>query len=143
MTWIDWRKDDIRKWLQEEQGNIYYHLILSRACDGEEMKKYKSIDSYDILPIWVVPVGKFFNSPSKIEFFEIKNKVRLSQKINSDFRNKWVFCDMVGTTLTGGYSCMPGNSKTCSHVRALLHRCLKTRLSTPPPPLFSYLYNGF
>ena len=28
------------------KGNIHNHLILSRACDGEEMKKHISMDSY-------------------------------------------------------------------------------------------------
>ena len=31
----------IREWPQVEHGNIYNHLILSRAFDGEEMKYEK------------------------------------------------------------------------------------------------------
>lgn len=110
-------KDDIREWPQVEYGDIYNHLILSRACDGEKMKNYKSLDSYN-----------YFKSGSvgKILHFIIhntvilKSEVRPSQKINSEFHNAWVFCDMIGTILNGGCSCMAGNSKTCSHVGALL-----------------------
>ena len=45
---------------------MYNHFILSRACDWEEMKKYKSRDSYD-----------YFKSGSimKIIQFAIKNSV--------------------------------------------------------------------
>ena len=40
---------------------------LSRACDGEEMKNYKSMDSHDYFKIG--SVRKLSNSPSKIELF--------------------------------------------------------------------------
>lgn len=39
-------KDDIGEWPQVEHDDIHNHLILSRACAGEEMKNLKSMDSY-------------------------------------------------------------------------------------------------
>ena len=101
------------------------------------MEKYKPMDSYDY-----IKSGKFFNSPSKIELFFFLKKVRLSQKINSDFHNIRVLCDMFGTILTGGCLFMAGNNKTFSHVGALLHGCLWTRLSTPPP-LVIFLFSSY
>lgn len=110
-------KDDIREWPQVEYGDIYNYLILSRACDGEEMKNYKSLDSYNYFKSG--SVGKILHFAIK-DRAVLKSEVRPSQKVNSDFHNAWVLCDMVGTILTGGCSCMAGNSKTCSHVGALL-----------------------
>ena len=56
----------IREWPQVEHGNIYNHLILSQTCDGEEMKKYRSMVSYDYLKSVSV---------RKILQFTIKNRV--------------------------------------------------------------------
>ena len=61
--------DSIREWPQVEHGDIYNHLILSRASDGEETEKFKSMDSY--FKIFFLfydyfksgSVGIFFNSP--------------------------------------------------------------------------------
>lgn len=65
-------KDDIREWPQVEYGDIYNHLILSRACDGEKMKNYKSLDSYN-----------YFKSGSvgKILHFIIHNTVILKSEV--------------------------------------------------------------
>ena len=65
----------IREWPQ----------VLSQACNGEEMKKKPN--RWTVMTILRGgPLGKFFNSPSKIELFY--QKMRLSQKINSDFHIK-------------------------------------------------------
>ena len=54
----------ISEWPQVEHGNIYTHLILSRACDGKEMEKWKNTNRLIVMIILrVVPLGKFFNSP--------------------------------------------------------------------------------
>ena len=131
MTRIDWIRPQkiskltsilIREWPQSvKHVYIYNHLILSRACDRDEIKKNTNRWTVVII-LWVVP-GKIL----QIVILRKKScfkKVHLSQKINSEFHNKLVLCDIVGTFLTGG------------HVGAFLHRCLWTRL---PPPLRYFL----
>ena len=62
MTWLDWFRPqkmsiithsgmeyDICMWPQVEHTDIYNPWIFSWACDGEEMKYYKRMDSYDYL----------------------------------------------------------------------------------------------
>ena len=119
----------------------YLQVAASKSQELVTENKYKISNQWTVMIISrVFLMGKFFNLPSKLDF--IFFKVRLSQKINQDFHNKWVLCDMVGTILTGGCSCMAGNSKTCSHVDAFIHRCLWSRLSTPlppPPTIFIFL----
>lgn len=51
-------KDDIREWPQLEYGDIYNYMVLSRACDGEEMKNYNHWTATIILK--AVLSGKFF-----------------------------------------------------------------------------------
>ena len=66
------------------------------------MKKYKSMYSYDFLKN---------GSVGKILQFAIKKGAPFKKKkINSDFDNKWVLCDMVGTILNDWCSCMAGNT---------------------------------
>ena len=60
------RKDDIRGWPNVQHINMYDHLMLSRACDGEEMKKYKSMDSYDYSKRGSLE-KEYINSPSEIK----------------------------------------------------------------------------
>lgn len=67
-------KDDIRDWPQVEYGDIYNFLVLSRACDGEEMKNCKSLDSYN-----------YFKSGSvgKLIYFVIHNRVILKSEVRT------------------------------------------------------------
>ena len=99
------------------------------------------MDSYD-----------YFKSGSvgKILQFAIKNKALLKlkksapvTKINSDFQNKWVLCDMVGKILIGGCSCMEGNSKTCSHALQELACGLGFRSFSPPYRFFLIFITTF
>ena len=134
----------ICEWAQVEYGGIYNHLILSPACDGKEMKKYKSIDSYDYFK-WF----RWENSSilHKKGCFKIKQKmVHLSQKLNSGFHNSIYAIYAYSVTWLARFKLVgihAWRGTVCSHVGALLHRCLQTMLSTPTPSLFSYFYNGF
>ena len=74
------------------------------------MKNYKSMDSYDFLKSG--SVGKGLQFKNKVVLKLNKKSSPVTKKTNLDSYNKWVLCDTVGTILTGGYSCMAGNSKT-------------------------------
>ena len=65
-------KVDICEWLQVEYGDIYNYLILSSACDGEEMKNYKSMDNYNYLKS---------GSGGKVLHFAINKRVVLKSKV--------------------------------------------------------------
>ena len=80
--------------------------FLIKLVTEKKWKNYKSMDRYD-----------FFKSCSVRKELQFKNRKNSPvTKMNLDSHNKWVLCEMVGSILIGGYSCMAGNSKTCSHV---------------------------
>ena len=81
------------------------------------MKNYKSMNSYNYLKSDSVEKGLHFAINKRVV---LKSEVCPSRKENEDFHDSWVLCDMIGTILTGGCSCMAGNSKTCSHLGAVL-----------------------
>ena len=80
--------------------------FLIKLVTEKKWKNYKSMDRYD-----------FFKSCSVRKELQFKNRKNSPvTKMNLDSHNKWVLCEMVGSILIGGYSCMVENSKTCSHV---------------------------
>ena len=93
--------DDMRIWPNVMYGDVFNYLILSQAVDGEAMKNYKSLESYN-----------------HDKTFLMKAEVRSSQQNRQNVA--YVHCKEDGTILQGWCKCMAGQCHSCSHVGAIL-----------------------
>ena len=112
--WID----DMRDWPDIQYGDIYNYLVSNKACDGLEMKNYKSMDSYNYFKSG--SVGKILHHIVDDNYIIMKTDVRPSQRVRNEHHSPWMVCHFNGTIHNGGCSCMAGKYKTCSHVGAML-----------------------
>lgn len=111
-------KDDMREWPAVYYGNIYNYLVQSRAVDGDAMRNFKSLDSFNYFQSG--SVGRIVHVNVNDDMVLLKSEVRPSQKANQEHHLPWVLCERDGKIQTGECSCVAGKSKTCSHIGALL-----------------------
>ncbi|XP_064464949.1 uncharacterized protein LOC135376376 [Ornithodoros turicata] len=110
--------DDIKLWPNVTSGDIVYYLINSKVCDLQEVKAYKSLESYRYLQSgWV---GKLLAHKIDEDTAYVKGEVRPSQAVKNKPQRAWSRARYSGVVLTGGCTCMAGQAKVCSHVGALL-----------------------
>lgn len=109
---------DMRLWPSVTSGDIVYYLVNSKACDLQEVKAYKSLESYDYLQCgWV---GKLSAHKVNEDTVYVKGEVRPSQAVNNKPHSAWICAKTSGVVITAGCSCMAGKAKVCSHVGAVL-----------------------
>ncbi|CAC5420784.1 unnamed protein product [Mytilus coruscus] len=95
-TWID----DMRVWPNMMYGDIYNFLVESKAVDGQQMKNFKSLQSFN--------------------YFQSGNVGVTSSQTVSRTNEVFVHCNGDGSIVNGWCSCMAGQGHTCSHVGAVL-----------------------
>ena len=88
--WID----DMRSWPNLMYGDIYNYLITSEAVDGEEMKNFKSLQSYNYFQSGNVDRNLHFVAPDNN--IVLKANVRSSQTV-SRTNDAYVVCTKEGT----------------------------------------------
>ncbi|KAG0445051.1 hypothetical protein HPB47_000995 [Ixodes persulcatus] len=94
------------KWPDIRAPQIIYYLLHTKACDMEDVKAYKSLDSYNYLKSgWVGAV--------------LVHEVDQGTSVNRT-NNVWVCAKKDGEVITGGCTCMAGKAQVCSHVGAVL-----------------------
>ena len=111
--WID----DMRSWPNLMYGDIYNYLITSKAVDGEEMKNFKSLQSYNYFQSGNVDRILHFVAPDNN--IVLKANVRSSQTV-SRTNDAYVVCTKEGTVEKAWCTCMAGLGLSCSHVGTLL-----------------------
>ena len=109
-------KDDMRSWPNILYGDIYNYLLHSKAVDGEEMKNFKSLQSYNYFMSGNVHEILHYVSGDKIY---MKAEVRASQTANK-VNNAYIICSKDGVIEMGWCTCMAGQGLSCSHVGAIL-----------------------
>ncbi|XP_041360667.1 uncharacterized protein LOC121376924 [Gigantopelta aegis] len=112
--------DDLREWPNVMYGDIYNYFITSKAIDGQDMKNFKSLQSFNYFQsghVGKIVHHKYSSNQNKIV---LKADVRRSQSIHKSSNVAHVLCQMNGTILSGWCSCMAGQGLSCSHVGALL-----------------------
>ncbi|KAG0437562.1 hypothetical protein HPB47_017385 [Ixodes persulcatus] len=96
---------------------VVYALLHTKACDMEDVKAYKSLDSYNYLKSgWVGAVLVHEVDQGTVL---LKGTVQGSQSVNGA-NNVWVCAKKDGEVITGGCTCMAGKAQVCSHVGAVL-----------------------
>lgn len=110
--------EDMRDWPEIKGPDIVYYLVHSKACDLQEVRCYKSLQSYNYLQSgWV---GKVLLHKVNEEIVLLKADVTPSQAINSKPHRVWVSAKKQGEVLHAGCTCMAGQARVCSHVGAVL-----------------------
>ncbi|XP_049518797.1 uncharacterized protein LOC119440264 [Dermacentor silvarum] len=110
--------EDMLDWLEIRGPDIVYYLVHSKACDLQEVRCYKSLQSYNYLQSgWV---GKVLLHMVNEDIGLLKADVTPSQAINSKPLRVWVSAKKQGEVLSAGCTCMAGQARVCSHVGAVL-----------------------
>ena len=109
--------DDMRDWPPVLYGDIYNYLITSKAVDGQQMKNFKSLQSFNYFQSG--NVGKVLHYICDNGNIMMKAEVRSSQTA-SRTNEVYVEIEKDGAIEKGWCSCMAGKSNTCSHVGAVL-----------------------
>ncbi|XP_037555745.2 uncharacterized protein LOC119432660, partial [Dermacentor silvarum] len=110
--------EDMRDWPEIRGPDIVYYLLHSKACDLQEVRCYKSLQSYNYLQSgWV---GKVLLHKVNEDIVLLKADVTPSQAINSKPHRVWVSAKKQGEVLRAGCTCMAGQARVCSHVGAVL-----------------------
>ena len=107
----------LRSWPNLMYGDIYNYLITSKAVDGEEMKNFKNLQSYNYFQSGNVDRILHFVAPDNN--IVLKANVRSSQTV-SRTNDAYVVCTKEGTVEKAWCTCMAGLGLSCSHVGALL-----------------------
>ncbi|XP_064488342.1 uncharacterized protein LOC135400439 [Ornithodoros turicata] len=110
--------DDLRLWPNTTSGDIVYYLVNSKACDLQDVKAYKSLESYNYLQCgWV---GKLLAHKINNDAVYVQGDVRPSQAVNNKPHKAWICARYSGEVVTAGCTCMAGRARVCSHVGAVL-----------------------
>ena len=112
-TWID----DMRSWPNVMYDDIYNYLISSKAVDGQEMKNFKSLQSYNYFQSG--NVRQITHCSYEDSDIMLKADVRSSQTVTRA-NEVYVHCKQDGTVVKGWCSCMAGQGHSCSYIGALL-----------------------
>jgi hypothetical protein len=111
--------EDMRSWPNITLQEITIYLIESKAVDGQAMRNYKSMDSYNYFQSgWVDTV--YYHELIGTEFVYMKANVRPSQAIHNEQHKAWVLCKKSGEIMSGGCLCMAGLGQSCSHIGAIM-----------------------
>ncbi|VDI50461.1 Hypothetical predicted protein [Mytilus galloprovincialis] len=110
----DWN-DDMRSWPNLMYGDIYNYLIRSKAVNGETMKNFKRLQSYNYFQSGNVDKILHFNATDNKIF--MKASVRSSQTV-SRLNDAYVMCTGEGAAEQAWCTCMAGLELSCSHVGA-------------------------
>ncbi|KAM7282602.1 uncharacterized protein ISCGN_002748 [Ixodes scapularis] len=111
-------EDNMKSWPPIEKPDIIFYLLHSKACDLQEVRAYKSLDSYNYLSSGLV--GTVLGHRISDQLCYLKAEVGRSQSFNAAPHKAWVCMHSTGRVVTGGCSCMAGQAKVCSHVGAIL-----------------------
>ena len=98
-------------------GDIYNYLISSTAVDGQEMKYFKCLQSYNYFQSG--NVSQITHCSYEDSDSMLKADVRSSQTATRA-NEVYVHCKQDGTVVKGWWSCMAGQGHSCSHIGALL-----------------------
>lgn len=110
--------DDMKCWAPVEKPDIVFYLLHSKACDLQDVKAYKSLDSYQYLTAGLVGMVHHHRINGDLAYY--KAEVGRSQSFNASPHKAWVCVHKSGRVVTGGCSCMAGKARVCSHVGAIL-----------------------
>ena len=110
--------EDMRLWPAVQSPDIIYYLVNTKACDLQEVKAYRSLESYNYLQSG--KVGKLEVHQINAELCFVKGTVARSQSVNQPTHAAWACARYSGEVVTGGCTCMAGQAKVCSHVGAIL-----------------------
>ncbi|XP_064468467.1 uncharacterized protein LOC135379147, partial [Ornithodoros turicata] len=117
--------DDIKEWSEDMKlwpsitsADIICYLLQSKACDLQEAKAYKSLESYNYLQCgWV---DKLMAHRINNDTVYVKGKVRPFQSVSNKPHCSWACAKYSGMVVTAGCTCMAGQAKVCSHIGAIL-----------------------
>lgn len=108
----------MKLWPSVTSGDIVCYLLQSKACDLQEAKAYKSLESYNYLQCgWV---EKLMVHRINSDTVYVKGEVRPSQSVNNKPHRAWACAKYNGMVVTAGCTCMAGEARVCSHVGAIL-----------------------
>ncbi|XP_042148814.1 uncharacterized protein LOC115312451 [Ixodes scapularis] len=111
-------EDNMKSWPPIEKPDIVFYLVHSKACDLQEVRAYKSLESYLYLTSGLVGTVLHHRISDQLGYF--KAEVGRSQSFNAAPHKAWACVHTTGRVVTGGCSCMAGQAKVCSHVGAIL-----------------------
>ncbi|KAK7101771.1 hypothetical protein V1264_020101 [Littorina saxatilis] len=99
--------------------NIVNYFVLGKsAYTCEQLKAYKSLDSYRLFVSgWVRDVKCY--RPDGCQNSVISAKVLHSQRLNEPALSPWIIATSDGNILSAHCTCMAGVGETCTHVGAL------------------------
>ncbi|KAG0430387.1 hypothetical protein HPB47_022740 [Ixodes persulcatus] len=93
-TW----EDNLKKWPEIRSPQIVYYLLKTKACDLEEVKAYKSLDSYNYVRSgWVGALLVHEIDPCTLL---LKGTVQSSQSVNRP-NDAWICAKKDGEVITG------------------------------------------
>lgn len=97
---------------------IIFCTLATSFITKEEVKNYKSLDSYKYFVAgWVEHINwKVYG-----EVILIRGKVKHSYRVSEPPLQPWVMVQNNGSVVCGHCTCMAGLAETCSHVGALLY----------------------
>ncbi|KAG0411128.1 hypothetical protein HPB47_011735 [Ixodes persulcatus] len=110
-------KDNVKKWPDVRSPQIIYYLLHTKAYELEDVKAYKSLDSYNYFKSgWV---GAVLVHEVDATTVLLKGTVQGSQSVNKT-NDVWLCAKMDGEVITAGCTCMAGQARVCSHIGAVL-----------------------
>ncbi|XP_077484740.1 uncharacterized protein LOC144094696 [Amblyomma americanum] len=113
----DWT-EGMLDWPELKGQDIVYYLVHSKACDHQEVRCYKSLESYNYLQSgWV---GEVLLHKVNEDIVLLKEDVTPSQALKNKPHRVWVSAKKEGEALNAGCTCMAGQARVCSHVSAVL-----------------------
>ncbi|KAM7299602.1 uncharacterized protein ISCGN_020168 [Ixodes scapularis] len=108
----------MRLWPSIRIPDIFYYLVHTKACDLQDVKAYRSLESFNYLQSgWV---GNLSVHQIDEEFSFVRGQITPSQSVNQAFHTAWVCAKDCGEIVTGGCTCMAGQARVCGHVGAIL-----------------------
>lgn len=107
--------DGMRSWPNVMYGDIYNYLISSKAVDGQEMKRFKSLQSDNYFQSG--NVSQIPHCSYEDNDIMLKAAVRSSQIAT---RANEVYCEQDGTVVKGSCSYMAGQGHSYSHIGSLM-----------------------
>ncbi|KAG0416208.1 hypothetical protein HPB47_006619 [Ixodes persulcatus] len=98
-------------WAPVEKPDIVFYLLHSKACDLQDVRAYKSLDSYQYLTAGLVGMVHHHRMNGDLAYY--KAEVVRSQSFNAAPHKAWV-------CLHKSCSCKAGKARVCSHMGAIL-----------------------
>ncbi|KAG0421434.1 hypothetical protein HPB47_002670 [Ixodes persulcatus] len=106
--------EDMRLWPSVTSPDVIYYLVNTKACDLQDVKAYRSLESYNYLQSgWV---GKLSVHQIDAELCYVKGQVTPSQSVKQTTHTAWACARDSGEVLTAGCTCMAGQARVCCHL---------------------------